>query len=122
SFLEYATGLSGADYAASHERRLNWSAAFADTFADCDAFACPSSFMPPPPADALDPYGEFSDAIAPFMRFTAPFNFSGSPTLSIPCGFTDDGLPQSLQLVAAHGAEAMLCRVGDVYERSTEWH
>ena len=66
----------------------------------------PGTFMPPPPADALDPYGEFSDAIAPFMRFTAPFNFSGSPTLSIPCGFTDDALPQSLQLVAAHGAEA----------------
>jgi len=122
TFLEYAAKLTAADYAAHHERRLVWAGAFAATFEACDVFACPGTFMPPPPADALDPYGEFSDAIAPFMRFTAPFNFSGSPTLSIPCGFTDDGLPQSLQLVAAHGAEAMLCRVGDVYERSTEWH
>ena len=122
TFLEYAAKLTAADYAAHHERRLVWAGAFAATFEACDVFACPGTFMPPPPADALDPYGEFSDAIAPFMRFTAPFNFSGSPTLSIPCGFTDDGLPQSLQLVAAHGAEATLCRVGDVYERTTEWH
>ena len=122
TFLEYAAKLTAADYATHHERRLVWAGAFAATFEACDVFACPGTFMPPPPADALDPYGEFSDAIAPFMRFTAPFNFSGSPTLSIPCGFTDDGLPQSLQLVAAHGAEATLCRVGDVYERTTEWH
>ncbi len=122
SFLDYAATLTAADYAAHHERRLNWAGAFAATFETCDVFACPSSFMPAPPADALDPYGAFSDTFAPFMRFTAPFNFSGSPTLSVPCGFTDDGLPHSLQLVAAHGAEAVLCRVGDAYERATEWH
>ena len=122
TFLEYAQALTAADYAARHEQRLNWAGAFAEVFEHCDTLACPSTFMPPPPADALDPYGEFSDAIAPFMRFTAPFNFSGSPTLSVPCGFTDDGMPQSLQLVGAHGAEALLCRIGHAYQLNTDWH
>jgi amidase len=122
TFLEYAQSLTAAEYAARHEQRLNWAGAFTEVFEHCDALACPSTFMPPPPADALDPYGEFSDAIAPFMRFTAPFNFSGSPTLSVPCGFTADGLPQSLQLVGAHGAEALLCRIGHAYQLATDWH
>ena len=122
SFLEYATRLSAADYAARHAQRLDWSGAFGAVFESCDVLACPSSFMPAPAIDALDPYGEFSDAIAPFLRFTAPFNFSGSPTLSLPCGFTDDGLPHSLQLVGPHGGEALLCRVGHAYQLATDWH
>jgi amidase len=122
TFLEYASGLSAADYARHHEQRLCWAAAFAEIFERCDALACPSTFMPPPQADALDPYGAFSDAIAPFLRFTAPFNFSGSPTLSLPCGATADGLPHSLQLVGDRGAEALLCRLGHAYEQATDWH
>ncbi|MBX3027398.1 amidase [bacterium] len=122
SFLEYASRLSAADYARRHEQRLEWAGAFRTLFEDCDALACPSTFMPPPPADALDPYGAFSDTIAPFMRFTAPFNFSGSPTLSLPCGMTADGMPHSLQLVGPHGGEALLCRLGHAYEQATDWH
>ena len=53
---------------------------------------------------------------------TKPFNFSGSPTLSIPCGFTADGLPLSVQFVGRSLSEATLCRVGYAYEQVTEWH
>jgi Asp-tRNA(Asn)/Glu-tRNA(Gln) amidotransferase A subunit family amidase len=55
-------------------------------------------------------------------RFTVPFDFSGSPTLSLPCGFASDGLPISLQLVARPLEEALLVRAGAVYERATAWH
>jgi amidase len=72
--------------------------------------------------DALDPYGPFSPAFAPFMRFTAPFNFSGNPTLSLPAGFSDDGLPHGIQLVGPLLGEAVLCQVGHTYEQATEWH
>ncbi|MFN8643291.1 MAG: amidase [Candidatus Binatia bacterium] len=122
SFLAYGSRLTAADYAARHLQRLEWAGAFRAVFESCDALACPSSFMPAPAIDALDPYGEFSDAIAPFLRFTAPFDFSGSPTLSLPCGFTPDGLPHSLQLVGRHGDEALLCRVGHAYQLATDWH
>ncbi len=55
-------------------------------------------------------------------RFTAPFNVSGLPALSMPCGFTGSGLPIGLQLVAAHWAEAKLLRAAQSYEQASEWH
>jgi amidase len=122
SFLEYATTLSARDYAAWHERRLRWAGGLRGVFEHVDLFACPSFFMTAPPIDMIDVNSPFSPEIAPFMRFTAPFNFSGSPTLSLPCGFDRRNLPHSLQLVGPHGGEALLCRVGHAYEQATEWH
>lgn len=122
SFLEYAATLSAQDYAAYHEARMQWAGRLRGVFETVDLLACPSTFMTAPPIDLIDPSAPFTPDIAPFMRFTAPFNFSGSPTLSVPCGFSANGLPYSLQLIARHGEEALLCRVGHVYEQSTEWH
>ena len=56
------------------------------------------------------------------LRFTAPFDFSGSPTISVPCGFTADGMPVGLQLVGRHLDEPLLCRAGHAYEQATPWH
>jgi amidase len=56
------------------------------------------------------------------LRFTAPFNFNGAPTLTLPCGLSDDGLPLSLQIVGKPLGEAPICRVGQAYERATTWH
>jgi amidase len=122
SFLEYAATLSARDYAVWHERRLTWAGALRGVFERVDLLACPSFFMTAPPADLIDSRAPFDPALTPFMRFTAPFNFSGSPTLSLPCGFDSRNLPHSLQLVGRHGDEALLCRVGHVYEQATEWH
>ncbi len=122
SFLEYAQGLRAQDYAAGHEMRSVWTGQLRAVFDEIDLLACPSMFMTAPPADLLDPFAPFTPDIAPFMRFTAPFNFSGNPTLSLPCGFSPEGLPYSLQLVARHCDEALLCRVGHAYETATEWH
>ena len=56
------------------------------------------------------------------LRFTAPFDFNGAPTISLPCGLSGDGLPLSLQFVGKHLAEPLLCQVGHAYEQATEWH
>jgi len=55
-------------------------------------------------------------------RFTAPFNFSGFPAISLPCGFTDQGLPIGLQIVTRLWGEAALLRAAQAYESATEWH
>ena len=55
-------------------------------------------------------------------RFTAPFNFSGLPAISLPCGFTDRGLPIGLQIVTRPWGEAALLRAAQAYESATEWH
>ncbi|MCA9135127.1 MAG: hypothetical protein KDB00_00170 [Planctomycetales bacterium] len=58
----------------------------------------------------------------PWGHYTSPYDFSGQPTLSTPCGITNDGLPLSLQLVAKHRQEGLLCRVGHAYEQATGFH
>lgn len=55
-------------------------------------------------------------------RYTAPFNLTGLPALSLPCGFTGQGLPVGMQLVAAAWAEARLLQAGQAYQQVTDWH
>jgi len=116
SFLEWGSELSGADVAAAALAREEWNARFAAVLEDVDMIACPSMPFLPLPVAALAPQARFEPGISTIIRFTGPFNFSGSPTLSLPSGFTADGLPLSLQLVGRHREEATLCRVGHAFE------
>lgn len=55
-------------------------------------------------------------------RCTNPFNLTGLPALSVPCGFTSQGLPVGLQIVGKPWDEATVLRVGHAYEQATPWH
>lgn len=55
-------------------------------------------------------------------RFTAPFNLTGLPALSVPCGFTREGLPIGLQIVSRAWNESGVLRAGFAYQQATEWH
>jgi aspartyl-tRNA(Asn)/glutamyl-tRNA(Gln) amidotransferase subunit A len=55
-------------------------------------------------------------------RFTAPFNLTGLPAMSLPCGFTNEGLPIGLQLVSRAWADSKVFNVAYAYEQATEWH
>lgn len=61
-------------------------------------------------------------ALGRLTRFTVPFNLTGNPTITLPCGFSGDGLPIGLQLVGAHLSEALLCRTGHAFQQATDWH
>ncbi len=63
-----------------------------------------------------------SDVRSALIRFTRPFNVSGHPACSVPCGFTAGGLPIGLQLVGRPFDEATVLRVADAYQRVTDWH
>lgn len=56
------------------------------------------------------------------MWYTVPFNFSGLPTISVPCGLSVAGLPLSLQIVGHALSEDLLVGVGHAYEQATSWH
>ncbi|WP_135466784.1 amidase [Crenalkalicoccus roseus] len=53
---------------------------------------------------------------------TRPFNYLGLPTVSVPCGFDDRGLPVGLQLAGRPFAEATVLRAADAFQRETDWH
>src|SRR5438128_11735828 len=52
---------------------------------------------------------------------TYPFSLAGYPAISVPCGFTPDGLPVGLQLVAKPFDESVLLRIAQEYQEATEW-
>jgi aspartyl-tRNA(Asn)/glutamyl-tRNA(Gln) amidotransferase subunit A len=55
-------------------------------------------------------------------RYTAPFNLTGLPALSLPCGFSPEGLPIGLQIIGPRWGESAVLRAGYAYEQATEWH
>lgn len=78
-----------------------------------------------PTTPSAAPEREGQDAIATVARLTtntSPFNLTGLPALSVPCGFTRDGLPIGLQLAAGPWREALLLRTARAYEAATSWH
>ena len=63
------------------------------------------------------------DPVAMYLEdvCTLPINLAGMPGLVVPCGLSE-GLPVGLQLVGKRFDEATLLRVGDAYQRTTDWH
>jgi aspartyl-tRNA(Asn)/glutamyl-tRNA(Gln) amidotransferase subunit A len=71
-------------------------------------------------ADPADPKG--ADFFRKRRLVTMPFSLAGVPALVLPCGFGANALPISLQIAAKPFAEATVLRVGDAYQRATDWH
>jgi aspartyl-tRNA(Asn)/glutamyl-tRNA(Gln) amidotransferase subunit A len=77
------------------------------------------------PTIAESDVGNSPDAeavIQRLTRFTRPINYLGLPSLSIPTGFTDRGLPVGMQLIGRSFDEAMLLRIGAAFQRATDFH
>jgi amidase len=62
------------------------------------------------------------DGVATRLRYTAPFDMSGHPTLTLPGGFTADGVPVGFQLVGRAFDEAAILTAGHAYQSATDWH
>ncbi len=117
AFLEAGRKLPATAYAAAHEARLGFSGELRAVFEDIDLLLTPTLGVPTPSLTLPSAPA----AAAAVMRFTAPFDYSGSPTISVPCGFTADGMPASLQLVGRHLEEETLIAAGAAYEGATSW-
>lgn len=89
------------------------------TFNNVDVLVMPTS---PVPAFSFGAYDVDKLQMDLQDYFTCPANLAGIPALSIPCGFTQSGLPIGLQLLATHSAEALLYQVAYAYEQETAWH
>ncbi len=62
------------------------------------------------------------DVRSALIRCTRPFNFSGHPACSVPCGLTADGLPVGMQFIGRAFDEATVLRAADAWQRVTDWH
>jgi aspartyl-tRNA(Asn)/glutamyl-tRNA(Gln) amidotransferase subunit A len=57
-----------------------------------------------------------------FVRLSAPANVTGLPAMAVPCGFTQAGLPVGFQAIGRPFDEVTVIRIGDAYQRTTDWH
>jgi aspartyl-tRNA(Asn)/glutamyl-tRNA(Gln) amidotransferase subunit A len=63
-----------------------------------------------------------TDVRLALLSLTRPGNLTGLPAISIPCGFSPEGLPVGLQLIGHRSGEATLLRAAYAYEQETPWH
>src|SRR5215208_2763445 len=116
--LEDGAKTSSTEYILARRTQAEVKKRFEQFFESFDYLILPTTPIPAPTIeghDAVEQAGRLT-------RFTAPFNLAGLPALSIPCGFTKEGLPIGLQIVSRPWAEAKALNAGYAYEQSTDWH
>ncbi len=93
-------------------------------FRQYDALLLPATRIPASPIDGQTVLINGQPVFAPnaLTLNVSPFNLTGVPAISVPCGFTDAGLPVGLEIVGGRWDEATVLRVAAAYERATDWH
>ena len=109
--------LSAVDYITAQRARAVLNEQIRANFSRVDVFAVPGAPRPPEAFATMNPNEQ---NLRP--NFTNPFNLTGLPAISVPCGFTSGNLPSGLQIVAPPFEESTCFRVAYAYEQSTEWH
>ena len=122
-WLENGTAHTATEYANAHNLRLKMNGELRNTMRDIDVLAGPSNPKASHPVSPKGLYGPIPADRKPWdSRFTVPFDFSGLPTIALPCGLDHTGMPVSLQFSGHHLSEPLLVGAGDSFERATDFH
>jgi aspartyl-tRNA(Asn)/glutamyl-tRNA(Gln) amidotransferase subunit A len=110
---------NSADYIQAQRVRSRVRAEFAEVFRKVDCLALPCQTGPAPLVKDIGPIDTLFKHVVP--EYHGPFNLAGLPTLSVPCGFSQNGLPIALQLVGKPFDEATILRAGYTYQQHLRW-
>ncbi len=122
--LRVGAFLSGADYVNGQRARWLVRNDVDAALARRDVLLAPTTPFAAPPVAAqhVEIGGARQPVRASLVGFNRPFNVSGHPAMSVPAGFTPDGMPVGLQIIGRPFDEATVLRVADAYQRVTDWH
>ena len=118
TMLQFGAACASSDYALARYTQAQVRREFERFFENYDVLLTPTT----PSAAPLRDGANTIETGRLLLRFTSPFNFTGLPALSVPCGFTAEGLPIGLQIVGPAWSEARVLRAGHAYEQATDWH
>jgi amidase len=115
--------LSAVAYLQSRSWIEMWARRMADWWTSHDLLLTPTVGAPPPELGWFTAAGpeEEGARIVSFIPYTAQFNMTGQPAISLPLHWTQGGLPVGVQLVAAYGREDLLVRVASQLEQAAPW-
>lgn len=111
--------ISGVDYAAALRFKESWMRTVAHAFEAVDVILTPTT---PIPALPLEETPDLHDLTARAASLTYAGSLAAIPGLSLPAGFTADGLPIGMMLQAARWNDPVLLRAGCAYQAATDWH
>ena len=121
--IRAGTGRSAEDYMAMRARKLDYIERQNRFMADWDLLLTPAVSVAAFPATRLQPehWPEHPWDWLSWAEFSYPFNMSGLPAASAPCGWTEAGLPVGLQIVARRGEDAKVLQAAATFERARPW-
>ncbi len=120
--IEVGRSATAMEVMRTHHARLVFAGALANLFSDIDLLLIPTQPLANFTLEQERSLFAEPEGLANFIRFATPFDMSGSPTITLPGGFTALGLPVSFQLVGRHLDEALLVRAGHAFQQVTGWH
>jgi len=122
--LEQGRDVRATDYLRALEAKRRIEADFDNVFKRVDAIIAPTLPVAAPllGEGEVTIGGEKETVRSALVRLNRPANITGHPALSIPCGFTRDGLPVGLQMIGPRWKEARLLGLALAYEEATGWH
>jgi aspartyl-tRNA(Asn)/glutamyl-tRNA(Gln) amidotransferase subunit A len=122
--LEMGSAVRAVDYLKAQQARERLRADFRAAFERVDAIVAPSvPIAAPKIGEDTVKIGEETQSVrGALVRMNRPANFTGFPSISVPCGFTSAGLPIGLALLGPEWGEAQLLRIALAYEQATKWH
>jgi amidase len=122
ALIEQGRTVTGLEIAQIMHERLRFNGALKALFEEADMLLVPTMPMPVPDLRKMAEYGADPTILLNILRFAAPFDFSGSPTLTLPMGIDKAGMPLSMQFVGRQVGEELLFRVGHAFQSVTDWH
>jgi aspartyl-tRNA(Asn)/glutamyl-tRNA(Gln) amidotransferase subunit A len=115
--LQIGAALTSNEYSLARRMQAEGRRSFEMFFKKYDLLLLPTTPIPAPPIEGTGSL----EAARQLTSFTAPFNLTGLPALSVPCGWVA-GLPFGVQMVAPHWGEANVLQAGYAFEQATDWH
>ena len=112
------------DYIKAQRARAAYNKQLADAMNTYDLLLAPTAAVGAPRIDQefVEIGGQMENALSLMSRLTRPFNLTGQPTISVPCGFTSDGMPIGMQLAGRMWEDSVVLRAAHAFEQATEWH
>ncbi len=120
--IDLGLAQSGLDYQKIVLRRRAFSGRVAALFEGIDLLLIPTTAAASPTNAQMATLATDAELLSALLRYTCPFDMTGSPTITLPGGFTTHGTPIAFQFVARNFEEDMLVRAGWHYQQATDWH
>lgn len=121
-FIEQGRAVSGTTFSAAAQRRAVFAGRVERLFQEVDVIAVPAMSAARLTLSRMDAFDAEESRIDELLRFTAPFDMTGSPTVMFPIGATADGTPIAMQLLGRPFDEGLLLAIADRFQRETGWH